>query len=149
MDANRLPPLSECALCHHFKEVLLWQNEYFRIIAVNQPNYPGYCRIIWQHHTQELTDLTPTQQHLLFRGLTLTETVIRKIMQCDKINLASLGNVVPHLHWHIIPRFRDDKHFPESIWGNSQRNVDAHILLMRTEREKQLPDAIKEAFSNF
>ena len=44
----------------------------------------------------------------------------------DKINLASLGNMVPHLHWHVIPRFRDDRHFPEPIWGAPQRNGAVH-----------------------
>jgi diadenosine tetraphosphate (Ap4A) HIT family hydrolase len=41
-------------------------------------------------------------------------------MAPDKINLASLGNVVPHLHWHVIPRFADDPHFPNPVWGVRQ-----------------------------
>jgi len=39
----------------------------------------------------------------------------------DKINLASLGNQVPHLHWHVIPRFKDDPHWPFAIWGRQVR----------------------------
>lgn len=50
-----------------------------------------------------------------------TERAVRRVVQPDKINLASFGNVVPHLHWHVIPRWRDDSHFPESIWGKAQR----------------------------
>jgi diadenosine tetraphosphate (Ap4A) HIT family hydrolase len=44
-------------------------------------------------------------------------------MQPDKINLASLGNVVPHLHWHVIPRFVDDPHFPNPVWGVKVRET--------------------------
>ncbi len=40
------------------------------------------------------------------------------------LNLASFGNVVPHLHWHLIPRYLDDRHFPQPVWGPRQREVD-------------------------
>ena len=49
------------------------------------------------------------------------ETAIREVIQPDKINLASLGNKTPHLHWHVIPRFENDKHFPNSHWGETMR----------------------------
>ena len=47
----------------------------------------------------------------------------REVLRPDKINLASLGNVVPHLHWHVIPRFADDRHFPAPVWATPQREV--------------------------
>jgi diadenosine tetraphosphate (Ap4A) HIT family hydrolase len=47
------------------------------------------------------------------------------VAQPDKINLACLGNVVPHLHWHVIPRWRDDSHFPAPIWAAAKRVVVA------------------------
>lgn len=50
------------------------------------------------------------------------ERSLRALMNPDKINLASFGNVIPHLHWHIIARYVDDRHFPESIWGKAQRS---------------------------
>ncbi|MHB1094167.1 HIT family protein [Thiobacillus sp.] len=46
---------------------------------------------------------------------------MRDVMRPDKINLASLGNVVPHLHWHVVPRFGDDPHFPNPVWGKKLR----------------------------
>jgi diadenosine tetraphosphate (Ap4A) HIT family hydrolase len=49
------------------------------------------------------------------------EAALRELLRPDKINLASLGNMTPHLHWHVIPRFRDDPHFPNPIWGARQR----------------------------
>ena len=45
------------------------------------------------------------------------EAALRELLHPDKINLASLGNMTPHLHWHVIPRFRDDPHFPNAIWS--------------------------------
>jgi len=50
-----------------------------------------------------------------------TEATLREMMSPLKINLASLGNMVPHLHWHVIPRFPDDRHLPASIWAEPRR----------------------------
>jgi diadenosine tetraphosphate (Ap4A) HIT family hydrolase len=55
-----------------------------------------------------------------------TEHALRELMRPDKVNLASFGNMVPHLHWHVIPRFRDDRHFPEPTWGTPQRAGAVH-----------------------
>ncbi len=49
------------------------------------------------------------------------EATLRELLHPDKINLASLGNVAPHLHWHVIPRYRDDRHFPAPIWAVGSR----------------------------
>ena len=45
------------------------------------------------------------------------EEAQQSVLAPDKINLASLGNMVPHLHWHVIPRWRGDRHFPDPIWA--------------------------------
>ena len=68
-----------------------------------------------------MTDLSIEDRSAIMKAVCVTETVLRDLMQPDKINLASLGNVVPHVHWHVIPRWKDDSHFPEPIWGNQQR----------------------------
>ncbi len=60
-------------------------------------------------------------------------SVERTLIRClrpTKVNLASLGNVVPHLHWHVTARFEADSHFPQPIWGAAQRHVkDPESLL--------------------
>jgi diadenosine tetraphosphate (Ap4A) HIT family hydrolase len=38
-----------------------------------------------------------------------------------KINIASFGNYMPHVHWHIMARFEEDSYFPEPMWGEKQR----------------------------
>ena len=53
------------------------------------------------------------------------ETVVRELATPDKINLASLGNAVPHLHWHVIPRWCNDRHFPKPIWADAERDAIA------------------------
>ena len=63
------------------------------------------------------------------------EAGLRELLQPDKINLASLGNAVPHLHWHVIPRFRGDPHFPSPIWGAPLRQPGAASGTSRRSRK--------------
>ena len=54
------------------------------------------------------------------------EQVLYELIKPDKINLASLGNQTPHLHWHVIPRFNDDAHFPDPVWAARKCAGHAH-----------------------
>ncbi|TCS72190.1 diadenosine tetraphosphate (Ap4A) HIT family hydrolase [Sulfuritortus calidifontis] len=110
-----------CPLCTKENQDLLWQDPFCRVILVNDPAYPGFCRVILNAHIKEMTDLPEQDRQRLMDVVFTVESAVREVMQPDKINLASLGNMVPHVHWHVIPRFADDKHFPEAIWAQAQR----------------------------
>lgn len=113
----------DCVLCHPQKENVVWKNKELRVIQVDDPLFPGYFRVIWNKHIAEMSDLNDDERQFLEKVLLTVEKVVREQMQPDKINWAQFGNMVPHLHWHIIARYRDDSHFPESIWGLKQREV--------------------------
>ena len=68
-----------------------------------------------------MTDLPIEHRAAIMKAVCVTESVLRELMRPDKINLASLGNVVPHVHWHIIPRWQNDSHFPDPIWATAKR----------------------------
>jgi diadenosine tetraphosphate (Ap4A) HIT family hydrolase len=110
-----------CELCDGGGGELLWQDNLCRVVLVDDADYPGFCRVILNRHVAEMTDLDPTERNRLMQVVFAAEAAVRKRLQPDKVNLASLGNVVPHLHWHVIPRFRDDRHFPNPIWGEPRR----------------------------
>ncbi|MBS1141501.1 MAG: Histidine triad protein [Proteobacteria bacterium] len=111
-----------CELCSNPGGVVLWQSAQCRVIRVDDPFYPGFCRVIWNEHVREMTDLEPAERDVLMRIVYAVEIVVRQLFSPDKINLASFGNVVPHIHWHIIPRWGDDRHFPEPVWGAVRRD---------------------------
>ncbi|WP_215780410.1 MULTISPECIES: HIT family protein [unclassified Paludibacterium] len=111
-----------CELCFPGEETVLFRDEKLRVILVDDPVYPGFCRIIWQQHIKEMSDLSEADRQHLFAWLMHTERAVREVLNPDKINLASLGNMVPHLHWHVIPRFADDAHFPAPIWATAARD---------------------------
>ena len=121
--------MTECALCLTTGGHLLWENDQLRIIDALDPLYPGFTRVIWKAHVAEMTDLTPADQLNLMQVVLKVESVQRAMLEPDKINLAAFGNMVPHLHWHIIPRWRDDAHFPQPVWANlPEANEINHAL---------------------
>jgi diadenosine tetraphosphate (Ap4A) HIT family hydrolase len=106
-----------CELCDTPGGELLWQDALCRVVRVDDPDYPGFCRVILNRHTKEMADLSRAERQQLMHVVFAVEQALTRLMHPDKINLASLGNVVPHVHWHVIPRFADDAHFPQPIWG--------------------------------
>ena len=112
-----------CPLCDTPGGALLWQDDFCRVVRADEADYPGFLRVILNAHVKEMTDLPAADQAALMRVVFAAEATLRQVMTPDKINLASLGNVVPHLHWHVIPRFHDDPHFPNPVWGIKQRDT--------------------------
>lgn len=110
-----------CPLCLRVGEEVLWEAALCRVVAVAEPDYPGFCRVIWNAHVKEMTDISSHLRNYLMEIVFIVEKTLRQVLNPDKINLASLGNLTPHLHWHIIPRFQEDVHFPMPIWGIPQR----------------------------
>jgi diadenosine tetraphosphate (Ap4A) HIT family hydrolase len=113
----------------------------------DEPDYPGFVRVIWQAHMAEFSDLTAQDRQDLMALVNRVEQVVRAVMQPTKINLAALGNMVPHLHWHVIPRYADDAHFPGAIWAAPQRAVAADALAHRQALASGLPLALQQALS--
>lgn len=131
--------MKECVLCsRHTDEVVLYIHDNWRVLLVDDADYPGFCRVVWSDHVSEMTDLSPTDRAELMQVVWLVEETIRKVMQPDKINLASLGNMVPHLHWHIIPRYANDRNFPDSVWSAAKRKPDEKDRLIRKDRISEL-----------
>jgi diadenosine tetraphosphate (Ap4A) HIT family hydrolase len=112
---------SSCELCDSAGGDPLWQDELCRVVLVEDRDYPGFCRVILNRHVREMTDLDTATRQRLMRVVFAAEQALRELMQPAKINLASFGNMVAHLHWHVIPRFADDKHFPGSVWSEARR----------------------------
>lgn len=110
-----------CEYCLEAGGEVLWQDGECRVVLAPEPDFPGFCRVIWQRHVKEMSDLAPDAQDRLMKIVFTVERNLREMMSPEKINLASLGNMTPHLHWHVIPRFADDSHFPAPVWAAARR----------------------------
>lgn len=113
-----------CAHCAGLNEHRLWEGERQRIVLVHDTGFEGWCRVIWNDHVSELTDLSGEDRQAVFSAVLALEEALRAELQPWKINIAALGTGVPHLHFHVVPRFRDDPTFPDPVWLPAQRQSD-------------------------
>ncbi len=133
-----------CELCEQDGGEIIHRGAQWRVVLVDDPDYPGFCRVIWDSHVQEMTDLPAAERNGLMDAVWQVESAVREVMRPDKINLASFGNMVPHLHWHIIPRYVQDKHFPAPVWAAAQRVARSAMSL--AQRRALLP-ALRDAIA--
>ena len=120
-----------CELCTGPGGRVIHDDGRLRVAVVDDPDYPGFMRVIWNAHVREMTDLSPVERDHFMQVVFAVEQTQRTVMRPGKMNIASLGNMTPHLHWHLIPRFEDDAHFPKPIWVERQRSPTAASLALR------------------
>lgn len=114
-----------CPLCAADGGLLVFRNDDLRIIQADEAGFPAFYRVVWNRHVAEFSDLSPVERDTCMNAVVAVEQVLRDQLQPTKINLAALGNMVAHLHWHVIARFAWDSHFPAPVWAAAQRPVDA------------------------
>jgi len=123
-----------CPLCDPTPHEILWLDDFCRVVLLNDEDYPAYCRVELLAHVKEMSDLAPQDRARVMKVVFAVETALRTALNPDKINLASLGNKTPHIHWHVIPRFEHDKHFPNSHWGQAVRESQTSLLNAQTKQ---------------
>ena len=134
-----------CDLCSSQKYPIIWANDLLRIVLINDQNYRGYCRVDLINHIKEMSDLDEAIRNEFMGVIFQMEKIVKEYLQPDKINLASLGNITPHLHWHIIPRYLSDNHFPDSIWSEKKRNdINKFSKVQELEFIKYVKDKLNQ-----
>jgi diadenosine tetraphosphate (Ap4A) HIT family hydrolase len=126
---------------------LVWEDARLAVVAVDEAEYPGFTRVVWKAHVKEMTDLAHADRTRVMDVVWQVEQAQRDVMAPGKINLASFGNMTPHVHWHVIPRYLDDAHFPNPTWAVAQRSGGADVLAVRRALLPRLHAAIIERLS--
>lgn len=114
-------PAPGCPLCQQDGGALVWRGERLRVIRAEEAGFPAFYRVVWNAHVAEFSDLEAADRAHCMDVVVQVEQALRAHLQPTKINLATLGNVVAHLHWHVIARFDWDSHFPAPVWAAAQR----------------------------
>jgi diadenosine tetraphosphate (Ap4A) HIT family hydrolase len=114
---------AQCPLCSTDGGDLVWRGEKLRVIRAQEAGFPAFYRVVWNAHVAEFSDLSEGEQIHCMRAVTVVEQALRQHLAPTKVNIAALGNMVPHLHWHVIARFDWDSHFPAPVWAAAQRAV--------------------------
>jgi diadenosine tetraphosphate (Ap4A) HIT family hydrolase len=135
-----------CPLCETAGGQGVFAGDAFRVVRTDEGGFPAFYRVVWNRHVAELSDLDPADQALCLQAVVVVEQALRAHLQPAKVNLASLGNLVPHLHWHVVARFEWDSHFPAPVWAAPHRQPDvagiervlAHRALLESDMARQL-----------
>ena len=101
--------------------MLVWRGERLRVIRANEVGFPAFYRVVWNAHVAEFSDLSASERAHCMDVVVAVEQALREHLSPTKVNVAALGNMVPHLHWHVIARFEWDSHFPSPVWAAAQR----------------------------
>jgi len=88
-----------------------------RVLLANDANYPWLILVPRRPGLVELIDLEENAQIQLLGEIDAAARALKAITECDKLNIAALGNQVPQLHVHVIARRHSDKAWPKPVWG--------------------------------
>ncbi len=136
-----------CPLCEADGGLLIFKNDQFRVIQAVEAGFPAFYRVVWNAHVAEFSELSPDERNACMNTVVVVEKVLRKHLQPTKINLAALGNAVPHLHWHVMARFDWDSHFPGSVWAAPQRATNAEKLAQLASQCAQVNHLLAESLA--
>jgi diadenosine tetraphosphate (Ap4A) HIT family hydrolase len=105
-------------------------------VHAQEAGFPAFYRVVWQDHVREFSQLARPDRIACLDAVTAVEEAMLRHLRPAKVNLATLGNMVPHVHWHVVARFDWDSHFPGPPWGPSHRTPDPERI---REVEMRLP----------
>jgi diadenosine tetraphosphate (Ap4A) HIT family hydrolase len=95
-----------------------------RLFLNTDQRYPGYCILVARRHVVEITELDPGESEAWWRDIQHAARAVQAAVAPGKLNIAMLGNLVPHLHCHVIPRHAGDDTWPGAIWSQSLPAVE-------------------------
>lgn len=137
-----------CPLCETDGGLLVFKNDQLRVIRAVEAGFPAFYRVVWNAHVAEFSSLALNERNVCMNAVAAVEQVLREQLRPAKINLAALGNMVPHLHWHVVARFDWDSHFPASVWSTAQRPENVEKLAQILEKCASVNRAIAHALAS-
>lgn len=92
-----------------------------KLLLMNNKLYPWLILVPKKHNITEIIDLTSSEQQTLLNEINQISTLLQKIYNPDKLNIAALGNMVSQLHIHLIARYKNDATFPKPVWIDNRK----------------------------
>ncbi|WP_019342524.1 HIT family protein [Stutzerimonas stutzeri] len=116
-----------------------------RLLLMNDANYPWFILVPRREEVSELFQLDPADQQLLWQEATMLAEILKDTFGADKMNLATLGNVVSQLHVHVVARRQDDAAWPAPVWGFQPARPynEAQLAVVRQKLKLVLADGFQ------
>jgi len=118
--------MTVCQMCtkwHDEPEMRIAMLERCHVMLNRDQFFPGYCFVFTRSHVTELFHLDPAVRTEVMEEVSAVAAALHRAFNPTKINYELLGNMVPHMHWHIVPRFSDDPLWPRPIWSEGHEPV--------------------------
>lgn len=135
-----------CPMCSRWDDdadLRIMEFEYSYLILNRDQFFPGYCLLFSKQHVTELFDLDLKTRQGMMEEVTSTAAALARLFKPDKINYELLGNMVPHIHWHLVPRFSTEPHWPRPIWAEPHAET-----CLSKEGYRQRCEQIRQALEN-
>jgi diadenosine tetraphosphate (Ap4A) HIT family hydrolase len=129
-----------CKRWEDHRDLRIAELEHSFVMLNHDQFFPGYTLLFTKRHVTELFHLDQTVRAGLMEEVSGVAKALHTLFQPDKINYELLGNMVPHIHWHLVPRFATDPLWPRPIWAESHDEK-----LLTTEEYRQCILTIRQA----
>jgi len=112
------------------------------VVFLGRPHHLGHTQVVLREHQEDLTALPEEMVHTFVDDMLAVARVLQKVLKPDKLNYELFGNWVPHLHWHILPRFKTDSDFGNPP-GEPLRNQPYTQRPLRKKQLQEIKDELK------
>lgn len=115
--------MDKCLICKRIELIKAKKNYFFvkelksgYVVLGDHQLYKGYTLLLSKKHTNELHKLKSSERSQFLEDMALVSEAVYKVFKPRKLNYELLGNTDSHLHWHIVPRYKDDPKSDVPIW---------------------------------
>lgn len=111
--------MTNCPMCTKWADdvdLQIAEFDHTYIILNRDQFFPGYCFVFTKAHVTELFHLEQSHRATIMEEVSTVAQALYSVFQPTKINYELLGNMVPHMHWHVVPRFATEPLWPRPIW---------------------------------
>jgi len=143
MTSTKIPACQMCSRWDDDVDLRIKEFEYSYLVLNRDQFFPGYCLLFTKQHSTELFDLDLKTRQGMMEEVTRTAAALAAIFKPDKINYELLGNMVPHIHWHLVPRFSTEPLWPRPIWAEPHAET-----CLSKEGYRQRCEQIRQALEN-
>jgi diadenosine tetraphosphate (Ap4A) HIT family hydrolase len=131
--------METCPMCAKWKDepgLRIAELDLCYVMLNRDQFFTGYTFVITKKHVTELFHLDKKARETVMEEVNMVAKALYNLFHPDKINYELLGNMVPHMHWHIVPRYRDDALWPRPIWAepHSERSLTAGEYAARVQQ---------------
>ncbi|HEY4745409.1 MAG TPA: HIT family protein [Desulfuromonadaceae bacterium] len=140
-----MTPPSPCPMCNRWeddRDLRIAELTQSYVILNRDQYFPGYTLLFTKSHVTELFHLQAPVRSELMEEIAAVARALHEVFRPDKINYELLGNMVPHMHWHLVPRRAADPLWPRPIWAAPHDEVH-----LPPDEYRQRIDAIRKALS--